>query len=394
MSAFKTDLDVINRGLQHCRQPLIVSRSGHNAAAFETNFAYDRLREDELRCNLWRFSTRRTILRPVQTGALFKTTSDSTASGLTLPFTNTSGIVVGALVTGFNIADDTTVVSLIANTSVTLSAAITGAVDIGVTVIFNQATLTWTPPAWQIGTTYVVGSVVVDASGDWWQSVVSPNLAITPASGASWRRYYGPDVLQPYDDELSYFVGDLVQSGAEVFMSLVNGNVGVATTVSTSWLDVSGTTLPLTLLYPIGSGPVTQTTSANVYRLPHGFLRQAPTDPKGGVSPYLGVAAQMAPDDWVIEGDYVVSSDPGPLLLRFVADFVDVFDMDPLFCEMLASRIADELAPKLVDEKLLPIILRTVDRVYRRNYRRAVTVDGIERGPTQPVMSRYLLVRQ
>ena len=66
-------------------------------------------------------------------------TSASTASGSTLPFTSTTGVVVGQTVTGTNIAAGSVVASLVANTSVTLSKAITGTVASAAPIVFGPS---------------------------------------------------------------------------------------------------------------------------------------------------------------------------------------------------------------------------------------------------------------
>src|ERR1700693_6206670 len=65
MSAFMLPIDIINRALQIARQPRISDLAEHSEQALETVFAYDKLREAELRKNLWRFATKRVILRPI-----------------------------------------------------------------------------------------------------------------------------------------------------------------------------------------------------------------------------------------------------------------------------------------------------------------------------------------
>ena len=67
VSAYKTREDIANRALQHCRMRRIVSLipPDSSANAQETAFIYDKVREAELRCNVWRFSIRRCILRAV-----------------------------------------------------------------------------------------------------------------------------------------------------------------------------------------------------------------------------------------------------------------------------------------------------------------------------------------
>jgi hypothetical protein len=68
--------------------------------------------------------------------------------GVTIPFSNTSGITPGAAVTGTNIAANSVVVSKVANTSVTLNNATTGAVAAGTTLNFN---LGFVAPAIRMG---------------------------------------------------------------------------------------------------------------------------------------------------------------------------------------------------------------------------------------------------
>jgi hypothetical protein len=109
-----------------------------------------------------------------------------------------------------------------------------------------------------------------------------------------------------------------------------------------NWLAVNGTFSSLQIIYPIGSGPSIDTATANVYRLPHGFLRRAPVAPRASVNTYLGAPHLMFRDDAVEENGYLVSSFVGPRMLRYVRDFVDVQDMDVMFCEGLSARMALE----------------------------------------------------
>lgn len=325
MPAFQTELDIINRALQHCRQERIESVTEHNRPAREMGFAYHKLREAELQANLWRFATRRTILYAI-----------------------------------------------------------------------TSSTKLWTPAAYAAGTTYAVGNIVTYAASgvtEWWESKVASNTGNTPAMGPYWRRYIGPDSLLAHDADDTYFAGDLVSSGGAYYRSLVSSNEETPPSAG-NWLDVGGTIVALQILYPIGAGPATQTGSANVYRLPRGFSRQAPTEPKAGMYSYVGVAGAHMPDDWVFEGNYLVSGSPGPILMRYVADVVDVPEMNPLFCEVLAARLAEELAPQIADPEVLPIILRQAQRSYKVARYRAGTVNGIEIGPISPELDMLIACRQ
>jgi hypothetical protein len=64
-SSYKQPLDIINRSLQHLGVPRVASFSDGSQAANEMMFAYDKVRQAELRRNLWRHATRRAVIRPI-----------------------------------------------------------------------------------------------------------------------------------------------------------------------------------------------------------------------------------------------------------------------------------------------------------------------------------------
>ena len=74
----------------------------------------------------------------VPTGVAINTSAD-TASGSVLPFASTTGVVVGMSVSGVNIAPGTFVASLVVNTSVTLTIAISGDVSSGEAITFGPS---------------------------------------------------------------------------------------------------------------------------------------------------------------------------------------------------------------------------------------------------------------
>ena len=65
MDAFSKPLDIINRALQHLKLPRIASVNDFSQNAQEMGFAYDKVRQGELRRHNWRFSVRRQIVRPL-----------------------------------------------------------------------------------------------------------------------------------------------------------------------------------------------------------------------------------------------------------------------------------------------------------------------------------------
>jgi hypothetical protein len=321
---YQTSIDIANRALQHCRMHRIASFNDSSANAKETGFVYDKLREAELRSNIWRFAIKRAILRPI----------------------------------------------------VPLS-------------------LLWIPPDYSAIGTYAAGAVVQDSYGEWWVSKIGGNLGTSPAAGTIWAHYSGVDYMLAWDAGVNYFTGELVQgSDTFVYMSLI-GQAGNDPTldIGINWLLVNGTVAPLTFLYPIGTGPATDLSTHNVFRLPHGFLRKAPTNPKSDLSTWLGAPSGNFPEDWVFEDDYIVSFRHDPMLLRYVQNIVDVPLMSPEFCEILAARIAEECAPILATADVLPLILQSTRAQYKDERHEAIRINGIELAPVELDLDSYITCR-
>lgn len=329
MGAFKTRVDIANRALQHCSTKHIKSFADFSPQAHEVSECYDRIREAELRRNVWRFSVRRSVLRPIDTN-----------------------------------------------------------------------TVLWTPPTWAAGS-YSVGAVVVDSLGDWWENTVASNtLPPSEDSANGWQHYFGNDSADPLTNtanpllaDLSYYAGELVTYSGQVYRSLTSTNTDIPPT--SKWLAVNGTTTALQILYPIGTGPVQDSFSLNVYRLPHGFLRHAPEDPRSGINPTLGAPTGPIARDWMLEGDYIVSAESLPLMLRYAADVVDVTQMDAMFCEGLACSIATTIvtADDIRPEAGVTALIGKVEREYRRIMGEARLVNGIEEGTVEPEEDDFITCR-
>src|SRR5678815_3993516 len=67
---FLDSLDIANRALQHCGAPQIATVGEISKSNREVSFAYDKVRRAELRRNTWRFATRRTVLRAIDTDTM------------------------------------------------------------------------------------------------------------------------------------------------------------------------------------------------------------------------------------------------------------------------------------------------------------------------------------
>ena len=429
---FSTAVDIANRALDHCgADPIDIALGFAEPSKNAKTCArvYDKVRRAELRRNVWRFAIKKVILRALDTN-----------------------------------------------------------------------TMLLVPALWASGTTYFVGSIVADQTGQLWISQIPNNLGNQPENSYTWAQYFGPMAVSLWTNATSYAAGELAYTtagdgtnrtylslqsdnadnpatatawdatavysknqvvtyltipymsridlntnqtptasapdwsalttygaGAAVtgsngvrYTSIAGGNLnnnpvttvgfwtntGILTpwrtvftggTGSLKWLQIGGAEFPigvglttLNIVYPLGSGPSSQSTSRNVYRLPAGFLRKSSSDPKAGSTSYLGADWGLAYGDWNFEGDYIVSSDVGPIMLRFVADTVDVTKMDDMFCEGLAARIGLEICEPITQSSDK---LKTIASIYEKHMGDARLVNGVETGSEEPPTDDYIACR-
>jgi len=251
----------------------------------------------------------------------------------------------------------------------------------------------WTPAVYVPATTYAVGIVVSYDDGfgaRYYISVKASNTGNTPGVTTAWEDYFGQLTVDPWVAG-TYYAGDLVSVSTTVYLSLKSDNADL-TSVGTSWVAQPGTTTlsALSILYPISSGPTSQSGTSNVYPLPYGFLREADQNPRAGQSSYRGAPGGAIITDWLIEGQYLISDDFGPIVFRFVADVTNVPSMDPMFCEGLAAKVALEVCEPLTQstEKL-----RTIAGEYGKMMVEARLVNGIEAGPEQSPEDDFITCR-
>lgn len=441
MTAFLNEVDIVNRASQLLRVPRIYAFTDHTLEAQEFAFAYPRLRDAELRAHLWRFSTRRSAL--YATGrSTYLWTPPTWSSATTYSL---GQVVVDADGNWWQskINSNTAQTPRTKDGIYTASSwqAYFGTDTLQPFVPATTSTLA-TPAAPTLSTT-AGGSlgtrteyVKITYTGAAGESAPSSESSIAVAAsflgkvtspaastGATGYNVYasdstGNEVLQnttpiaigtdhtepttgltaygatpPVSVAPSFFAGDLtfLPSTGLVYLSIANGNTDTPPT--TQWVEVDGTYAPLQFLYPIGAGPVSDPATSNVFRLPHGFLRQAPTDPKGAANPFLGAAKGNWREDWVFEGNYLVSAIPGPIMMRYVADFVDVTGMEPTFCEMLAARIAMETGARLVQPEFLGAALQNARTIYRNTRQAATGLNAIETGPIDLDLGDYIACR-
>lgn len=393
MASYTTPEDIANRALSHCRRDHIVAFTDQTEEANEIGFHYDKLRQAELRRNVWRFAIRRNILRAVSIDTQ-EWTPPTYAAGTTYSL---GGIVIdvnGELwqsKVGSNVGHTPEAGS--AYWRRYFGPITTDLYDSSTTYYSGEIVIV--PAAWDSGTTYAANAVV-RSSTTWYVSLQGSNLNNAVSDTTYWTEWTNTG-----RGDSTFGV---TASGAPIpltfpgtpaiYLSLYNGNTDNPLDATGNWLALNGTLSQLAIVYPIGTGPVQQLGTSNVYRLPSGFLRRAPSDPHGGLNPWLGGPSGPAADDWLLEGNYIVSADLAPIMLRYVADMVDVADMDPMFCEGLAARIAREAAPVLARDGTLNVILSDTKAMYRDVMREARVVNGIEEGPTDAAEDEYITVRR
>jgi hypothetical protein len=337
---FSSPTDIGKRVCQHLGNPLISTLGDNSVIAVNLSSIYDKSRQAELNAHIWRFATRVTALRPI---------------------TSTSQILAFG----------------------------------------NYAS----------GTTYQQGDIVNDNTANagnsgtaLYISLVGSNLANTPSSSPTkWTPYFGPDYLDTYSASNNYYTGEIVYyasgSGTKFYLSLGNANINHTPSGGSPWTAaalVSGTTGTTVFIpYPIGFN--NSNVSRSVYRLPVGYMRVAPQDPKISGGSNQTASAGMQYSDFQFEGNYLITATSplpsvsnGPLIFRFCADISDVTQMNPQFCEALACRIAYDLCETVTQNSQLK---KEIAERYDAILQSAWQDNLIELGSTDPKEMAYLTAR-
>lgn len=433
MTAFRTPVDIGNRALQFCganrMDPTLGFSDSSVRGAAEVGFVYDKLREAELKRNCWVFATRRTILRPIDGNTMLLTPalwSASTSYFRGCIVTDQAGnLWISQIPSNLNNDPLLTVfwepyfgplaVPLYATATAYLAgelvytAAGDGTVRVYLSLVNNNSDVPATPTTYSASTTYFKNQIVTFSSVAY-MSLIDFNLNNEPDLAPSL-----------FNIATTYSAGTKVgASDGMIYQSVGSGNLGNDPTVdggthwtntnvlnpwttvftggsgSLNWRQIGGKEFPagvslttLNIVYPLGAGPSTQTSSRNVFKLPAGFLKTAPQNPKGTAS-WLGGPSGETYNDWNFENGYLVSAETGPISLRFIADMTDVARMDAMFCEGLAARIGMAVCATVnqSDAKL-----KTIAGEYTQFMGDARKSDAIEAGYDDPPDDDYLSVR-
>ncbi len=403
--AFRIPLDIINRALQGLGKNAIASVNTASNEANAVTDAYDTLRLAELQRNLWKFATRRVILRPVGIDTVLWAPA-AWSSGASY---NIGGVVSHTPTEGPYANQESYWQLAVYSADPTDPPDIdprwrhfTGPLAIDLydpDIVYQTGEIVLVPAPFELGTTYSANDVVAYENGDTWEWYVSledGNLGNTPPDTEdSWVLWVGNGRSRGLygQTETKSPIPLTYPDGYTVHLSRYNNNADNPNSQTSNWTALSATVTQLLVPWPIGTGPVSDAQTANCFYLPNGFLKRAPNHPHGNQPGYLGAASGVPPDDWTPEGPLLVTGDVGPITLRFVADITDVAAMDAMFCEGFAARMAVELAMAVVEDPTAPTVRAAAMQSYSRVMREARTANAIEIGPFSPVENKYVTVR-
>lgn len=382
---FEVPVDIANAACDHLGSAQITTFQDDTKIAKRLSFRYDKRRRYELERNLWVFSIRKAVIRPLDATSMTATYGAWDA---------TKVYVLGSIV-----SDPTTGKYFQA---------------LGPVAANNQPALN--PSLWQEYFGPQVADVWASSTTYWAGDVV-----LYPGNGPSSvylslqnNNAQQPNVIAAWDATVLYSKGQTVTgSDTNVYQSLNDLNFAVdpttdggvhwalASTLTAAqpdspqgqgWLKLGAATLSaIRILYPIGYGPSSDTHTKNVFPLPYGYLRKAPQDPKAGQLTWLGGPANNVANDWELENGYLLSDTVAPMLLRFGADVTAVSAMDPMFCELFAAGLALDViepATQAADKK------QAVGQAYAYWGKEARTHNAIEVGPVTADEDEYISVRR
>ncbi len=118
----------------------------------------------------------------------------------------------------------------------------------------------------------------------------------------------------------------------------------------------------------------------NAFPVPNDFLRLLPPDPDLNLNDL----------DWQIEGRQIITNDDAPINVRYVYNVTDPNEMDALFREALATKLAMELCEKLTQSNTKGDSLKAD---YRDIIAMARKTNAIENIAAEPPTDQWITVR-
>lgn len=382
MAIYQNPTDIANRAIQivggvRIADGLLATEDSKNAS--ECRSCYDKLRTKELRRNVWRYAKRKAALRPITSFNGTKLVTFATwLIGTTYTFNDvivaSNGQAYYSLVAG-NVGHDPTSTSGFW------------------TNYFGPLTASEFVVAWGAGFTYAIGDHTIGSDGSVYASLVAANINHNPVGDGNvhWSLATTVDSTDTTAATTTqFYAGELVFIGASVYLSLQSGNS--TTPPSSKWRTFTAApalALP-NFIYPLGSGPMSDTETNNVFRLPNGFLREAPREGKAGSQSIMGSPTNLPMTDWEYQGNYFTSRESNAIIFSFIADIEDVSQMDPMFCEGLAAVVALAVCEPITQSTAK---VQVAAQLLKKVESEAIAVNGIETGPTEPPLDDYIATR-
>lgn len=122
-------------------------------------------------------------------------------------------------------------------------------------------------------------------------------------------------------------------------------------------------------------------TKTNYFTLPSDWIRMVDTDPEDNFNF----------KDWQIEGNKIATNYDAPLEIRYIYDVTDPNEMDSLFREVLATRMAIAMCEELTQSNTKKDDLR-VD--YKLLVDEAKKINAIERESQEPPLDTWISIRE
>lgn len=422
---FIDSLDIANRAIDHLGATRIESPTEESVNNSKIAPIYDKVRRAELRRNTWRYSIRKCLLRPIDTTTYLLVPAQYNAGIQYLPgaivadennqlwlsnqannvgnqpgLSDTWDSYFGQMTV--DVYDSTGDTAYFAGDLVYIPAS-NSSYTIYMSLISGNTEAPDTADAWDATVTYQQDQTVTYDSLQW-RSLIALNLNNTPSEGpANWaatQTYNASDYVTAEDGYIYQSVGgsnlniNPISDDGTYWTNTNAPNAWAAEPIipasSTAWTPIYAALRSLNILYPLGAGPLSQAFTRNIYRLPAGYLRQVVDDPKQGINSFLGAPCGRQQDDWEFEGDYILTQQSTPLILRFVADIQTVSKMDDMFCEGLAARIGMEGCESITGSTTK---FAKCEKEYNKIMGEARIVNAIEIGPIEPDEDPYITCR-
>jgi hypothetical protein len=114
-------------------------------------------------------------------------------------------------------------------------------------------------------------------------------------------------------------------------------------------------------------------TKANSFPLPADWVRLLPTDPEDNMNDL----------DWQIEGRNILTNDDAPLNIRYIYDVTDPNEMDPLFRETFAAKLADATCEEITQSNAKKAEAREVYKDVMAEARKANAIENVAAEPPE-----------